>query len=985
MKIIFHILILLLLNFSLSFTQELTNKQIEYRLQENTPSNYQKFLETWNKIPKESVVWEEHRITGLEPYSQNNSEGRFNVIRIHPEIPGLYFAGTSTNGIWKSVDFGQSWEYLTINNYNFGTTDIEISGKNKDQILIISGDDKIQGISKSKFRGLYFSNNLGNSFTEISLDNLDAIPVDIIPFENTFLIATENEIFQLGENLELLKIPINADLSGQKIYTLVNYDNKSFGITCRENLSDGSIYYFADIQNNIFEIRDKYENIESQVRFVPSFYFDNESGFITRILEIANTNQPNLVEIEFNSENQIITEFDMPEEFIKWQGEYNHALFTIPVDPDVIYGGGIYNYYSTDGGDNWTRNQFGMHVDLHDITFDEFTNEVFAATDGGIYSQKLGDTTWSYRSKGITAGQYFWGDVSGFNPNEFVGGKMDNGTFYRFFDEQKAIAGGDGMWCHFSDTKDSVIFVSAQNSRLGRYNTEDTSLNVIFFDTLNTIRKPWQTRYEEFGDSIWLYQDDIWFNNTSTWTNLTKHNDSVRYAERFENVIYYVNQKGELFSLENDKIIKLNFVDPLVSINDMLINDSNLILINSNENSDQIFKFDLIENKLKNSYIVLPGLTLNCIESYLNYFLIGTDDGVFRINESFDLESMVNLYDNDIPIRGIKRLVAKPNYGYIFAFTYGQDLRKLRINSCADKKIVTNLSDNIYKCPEVSIEFKIENISSNSNYRLNDGTLVTNANLKKEGTYYFLGQDENCLFTSDRINLINYDVPKTQLSLNSLTNYICEDTELILQLNSTSDIISSNITWSTGEKGAEIQIDKPGEYWAEYLTEDFCLVRSDTLEVLDGRDKFYQPALSYASGNLFDENGKALNWFLNGEIYQREKSSIELKEFGEYQAIYLNDTCSVWSEKYIHTPTGEINITGNPGNSELGVDILIDMQSEYYVEIANIEGKIVLNKKYDKKGYNYIKLNASKLASGQYFLTLRGKSVFKTQKFIILN
>jgi hypothetical protein len=971
-------------------SQELTKEQIEMKLHSNDLDSYEQFKSTWNIIEKDTVNWQLHRITTDIPFTQGNSEGRINRIKIHPEIPGLYFAGTSTNGLWRSDDFAENWEYLNISDFNFGITEIEISGKDKNQLLIISGDQKIEGISKSQFRGLYFSNDLGENFTEIDLSTLDTKPVDIIAYKESFILLSESKIYQLNSDLSFTEIQTDIPLIDQYFYQIVKYDDNQFGLSIRNRDNLGSTYHIVRFDDSKLKSKFFYQNVAQQVRFVPDLHFDTKSNrYKTRILEIIRTNIPKLTTIALNENNEAeINTSDLPSEFILWQGEFNHALFSLPIDTDIIYGGGINNYTTKNAGEDWQMNMNGVHTDFHDISYDELTGEVFAATDGGIYSQDLGDTIWNYRSKGITAGQFFWGDVSDFNPNEFVGGKMDNGTFYRYFDENKPIAGGDGMWCHFANKNDSIITVSAQNSNFARYSKNSNTFELLLFDTLNTTRKPWMTRYQIDGDSIWLYQDDIWKYDNSEWKNLTNHSDSVKYAEKFGDTIFYINQTTELFSIVNGEIEKYKLEKSYMNIVDMLHlkDEKTLILVNNrNDEGHQVLLINTDTKELKNSYFLLDGITFNCIEKFGDNYLLGTDDGIFQINKDFDINSIKNLYDSSMPLRGVRRIVNKKEYGYIYAFTYGQDLRRLKINDCADKKILTNLQDTIYKCPEVSIEFSIIDKEDDTDYILNNEIIGDKFLLEKEGQYFIIAYDNSCIYSSNNIELINYSVPEMNVRTNSFYNFICDTNRIELELRSDSDLIGRNILWNTGEIGRFIEVSEPGKYWAEYTTENDCKVISDTIFVKEGRDKFYKPELEYVNGSLIEKNGNILNWFFNGEILQRGANSIELNEFGTYEAIYLNDSCSVWSEIYEHKPTGEIIISPNPGFNQIGIDILIDMQDEYFIEIQDTNGKVIYSEIFDKNGYNYIKLNASDLATGHYFLTLRGKSIYKTQKFIILN
>src|SRR5262249_21272948 len=81
------------------------------------------------------------------------------------------------------------------------------------------------------------------------------------------------------------------------------------------------------------------------------------------------------------------------------QGNYDNAIAVDPMNPDVVWVGGVDLFRSDDGGRNWGIAAFwelengqpqGAHADQHVIVFHPGYNgadnqTLFAASDGGIY------------------------------------------------------------------------------------------------------------------------------------------------------------------------------------------------------------------------------------------------------------------------------------------------------------------------------------------------------------------------------------------------------------------------------------------------------------------------------------------------------------------------------------------------------------------------------------------------------------------------
>jgi photosystem II stability/assembly factor-like uncharacterized protein len=114
------------------------------------------------------------------------------------------------------------------------------------------------------------------------------------------------------------------------------------------------------------------------------------------------------------------------------QGFYNCALMASPVDPNVIFVGGLNVYKSTDGGATFTSvsgyvgGPLSMHVDNQD--FRVIGNETWITTDGGIYhSNDFFASEPEFRMSGVRGADY-WGFGSGWNEDVLVGGLYHNGN-----------------------------------------------------------------------------------------------------------------------------------------------------------------------------------------------------------------------------------------------------------------------------------------------------------------------------------------------------------------------------------------------------------------------------------------------------------------------------------------------------------------------------------------------------------------------------
>jgi hypothetical protein len=114
-------------------------------------------------------------------------------------------------------------------------------------------------------------------------------------------------------------------------------------------------------------------------------------------------------------------------------------------------------------------------------------------------------------------------------------------------------------------------------------------------------------------------------------------------------------------------------------------------------------------------------------------------------------------------------------------------------------------------------------------------------------------------------------------------DFICGADSIILKLNNNATVVN----WSSGETGDSIIVKHVGLYFAEYLDENNCLVRTEPVEVIVNPDTI-QPQILYEGNDLLCNgdvailsvtNGLGYSW-VNGETGQ----SIDASETGFYYA-----------------------------------------------------------------------------------------------------
>ncbi|GFD89858.1 hypothetical protein KUL152_20840 [Tenacibaculum sp. KUL152] len=165
---------------------------------------------------------------------------------------------------------------------------------------------------------------------------------------------------------------------------------------------------------------------------------------------------------------------------------YFSRITVDPKNPDILVKGGLFGSISRDGG-NTFRNMGTMHSDIHDIWFDpNDSDQMFVATDGGIYRTWDGGTTMEI-VENIPVSQFYHVSVDNAQPYNVYGGLQDNGSWYGpsaapggvRASDWNSVGFGDGFRVLKHETK-PVIYSEMQGAEnVWRYNTKLKQIKTI--------------------------------------------------------------------------------------------------------------------------------------------------------------------------------------------------------------------------------------------------------------------------------------------------------------------------------------------------------------------------------------------------------------------------------------------------------------------------------------------------------------------------
>lgn len=476
--------------------------------------------------------------TSLGP---GNQGGRSKALLVHPTNPDIMYTGGVTGGVWKTEDGGQSWRPLADLFPTIGIGAMAFDPTNPDIIYAGTGFyfNSLSGTNvygaAPRGSGLFKSTDAGQTWTRLNAPEgtafrfINAIHVSRQD-SNRLYVASFGGVFRStdgGQSWTLtLRPPGNTtgctamvartDVETDYLFSFCGrlagerpaiYRNRDAGnqlewevVHQPGNIGNTTLALAPSSQNVIYALASSIDPAN------PSFssglfavYRSTVNGDPDTWEERVTNRDPNPLNTALLSSN---SGFFGPEcqgtltRSISSQGWIHNAIAVDPLNPRIVFVGGIDIYRSDDGGTNWGIASFwqaadgpnGAHADVLGFAFHprydgEGNQTLFVAGDGGIYrtpnaraataqGPRAGCTPfqnrviWEPLHGGYVTTQFYYGAVYP-GGAAYLGGKQDNGTM-RGTDAQGPlnwvrIRGGDGAAVAVDPRDANNVWVSTQN------------------------------------------------------------------------------------------------------------------------------------------------------------------------------------------------------------------------------------------------------------------------------------------------------------------------------------------------------------------------------------------------------------------------------------------------------------------------------------------------------------------------------------------
>ncbi len=439
--------------------------------------------------------------------------GRISDMENHPTDPMIIYAGSAGGGVWKSNDAGTTF-YPIFDDHAQSIGAVELDPNDPDNTIYVGTGEPWPRNSVSIGDGLYKSNDGGNNWKKIGLENSERIANIIVnpANSNEIYVAVlgalwsdsnqrgvykSNDGGETWENILFLNnstgcADLAMDPSNPKILYASMWEFRRTAWSFNSGGDNSALYKSTDGGENWSKIHNGFPE-----------------GKLGRLAIGVSKSNPNtlytVIESEKNEDKGLYKSTDGGE---NWEQKNNDFGITVrpfyfsrivvdPKDEDIVVKAGLYGSISKDGGETF-ENLGNMHADIHDMVFDINNSDImYVGTDGGVYR------SWN---KGVTMeivenlplSQFYHISVDNEEPYNIYGGLQDNGSWYGpsfaaggiSAKHWNAVGQGDGFRVLRHPTK-NIIYSEMQGAEnVWRYDVDN--------DLVKTIQPLPVDGYEEY-------------------------------------------------------------------------------------------------------------------------------------------------------------------------------------------------------------------------------------------------------------------------------------------------------------------------------------------------------------------------------------------------------------------------------------------------------------------------------------------------------
>ena len=463
----------------------------------------------------------------------SNLAGRILALAFDPTDTDILYAGSASGGLWKSTSGGTSWMPLTDELPTLAVGGVAVSPLNPNVVVIGTGEgtlniDRVGGVGvlKSTDAGATWSTT-GLGYAVSSGHGFHVIRAN--PVSGTLLAGATDGLYRSTDEGDTWDVVRNGgnyyDVQwkpgdANRVYACKG--NDAAGNNVKVSTDDGVTWAAAGTGQPASSLVGKTKIAVTPADPTVIYAIYAESAGSSGLLGVyRSTDDGGTWTLRATSPN-------IP----NGQGWYNLSLAADPNDAGRLIAGGVALYRSTDGGGMFAGIGGSVHVDHHDAVYRPggTGDNLFVATDGGIWESTNDGSTWLARNTGLVTYQFY--DIcvnnNSADPNFLMGGTQDQGTDrWSGTPTWSEGLGGDGMVCNINPVNGTTVFAETQFGIHYRNITAGVGGWTPIMDGI-TGTGDWVTpvgQDQQAGGHLYTETDDGIFRsvNGMSWTNVSSH------------------------------------------------------------------------------------------------------------------------------------------------------------------------------------------------------------------------------------------------------------------------------------------------------------------------------------------------------------------------------------------------------------------------------------------------------------------------------
>ena len=411
---------------------------------------------------------------GTQPVS-----GRVNAVAYDPINEGVYYIGAPQGGIWKSTDFGATWQPLGDSWQFLQVACIAIHPTNSDILYVGTGD--FQGWMRPFSMGIMKSTDGGQTWTSLAAQQFgyECVSDILIDPENPNIIIA---CTGWGPYQRVAGDIWRSTDEGQT-WTRVNPVSaiwSDMAVSAR-NATTGVRYYYAVGHGSPGRLLRSTNRGQTWSVLTPPFSTGTQSS-----LRVATSpTAPERVYLMSGGHAQVWVSNDAGNSWTPLNptvdGGFSQAWYDAHLhvardnqNRDVLYLG-LVDLVQCTGVGTWRSIGLGftenavLHVDQHSFAINPRNpNEALVGNDGGvyrmIYNPNTGVVNFTSLNANLGITQFYAGAFYPNNPAVVLGGAQDNATASANgnFNSWRGVVGGDGGFCAIHSTNPNIQYATWQ-------------------------------------------------------------------------------------------------------------------------------------------------------------------------------------------------------------------------------------------------------------------------------------------------------------------------------------------------------------------------------------------------------------------------------------------------------------------------------------------------------------------------------------------